>query len=83
MRLLDTAGGGGALAGGLGGELLAGSLATSGLAGSLLGTSHDDCCEGVSADEKIKTMMLGGAEGSVVQKGKIRRSGRRGRTFNS
>lgn len=33
VRLLDTSGGGGALAGGLGGELLAGSLATSGLTG--------------------------------------------------
>jgi hypothetical protein len=44
VRLLDTSGGGSALAGGLGGELLAGSLATSGLTGSLLGTSHDDCC---------------------------------------
>lgn len=44
VRLLDTSGGGSALAGGLGGELLAGSLATGGLTGSLLGTSHDDCC---------------------------------------
>ena len=40
MRLLDTSGGGGALAGGLGGELLAGSLATSGLTGGLLGAGH-------------------------------------------
>jgi hypothetical protein len=37
VRLLDTSGGGGALAGGLGGELLAGSLATSGLAGGCRG----------------------------------------------
>ena len=42
MRLLDTSGGGGALAGGLGGELLAGSLATSGLTGGLLGAGHCD-----------------------------------------
>ena len=40
MRLLDTSGGGGALAGGLGGELLTGSLATSGLTGGLLGAGH-------------------------------------------
>lgn len=48
MRLLDTASGGGALAGSLGGELLAGSLATGGLAGGLLGAGHCDfvvmCC---------------------------------------
>ena len=31
VRLLDTSGGGGGLAGGLGSELLTGSLATSGL----------------------------------------------------
>ena len=40
VRLLDTSGAGGGLAGSLGGELLAGSLATGGLAGGLLGTSH-------------------------------------------
>jgi len=40
VGLLDTSGGGGGLAGGLGSELLTGSLATSGLTGSLLGASH-------------------------------------------
>jgi hypothetical protein len=45
VRLLDTSGGGSALAGSLGSELLAGSLATSGLTGSLLGTSHDWMCD--------------------------------------
>lgn len=40
VRLLDTTGRGGGLAGSLGSELLAGSLATSGLAGGLLGASH-------------------------------------------
>ena len=41
VRLLDTAGGWGALASSLGGQLLPGGLASSGLASSLLGTSHD------------------------------------------
>jgi hypothetical protein len=45
VRLLDSAGGGCALAGSLGGELLAGSLASGGLAGGLLGTGH---CFGLS-----------------------------------
>jgi hypothetical protein len=40
MGLLDAAGGGRRLAGGLGGELLAGRLASGRLAGGLLGTSH-------------------------------------------
>ena len=40
VRLLDTTGGGGRLAGSLGGELLAGSLASSRLAGGLLGACH-------------------------------------------
>ena len=40
MGLLDTSGGGGGLASGLGGELLTGSLSSGGLAGGLLGTSH-------------------------------------------
>jgi hypothetical protein len=40
MGLLDAAGGGRRLAGGLGGELLAGSLASGGFAGGLLGTGH-------------------------------------------
>ena len=40
VRLLDTSGGGCALAGGLGGELLTGSLATSGLTGGLLSAGH-------------------------------------------
>ena len=40
MGLLDTAGGGGRLASGLGGKLLAGSLATGGLAGGLLSAGH-------------------------------------------
>ncbi len=44
MRLLDTAGGRGALASSLGGKLLAGSLATSGLASGLLGASHCRWC---------------------------------------
>ena len=44
VRLLDTAGGGRALAGGLGGELLPRGLATSGLAGGLLGAGHCECC---------------------------------------
>jgi histone H3 len=38
VGLLDTSGGGGGLAGGLGGELLTGSLATSGL------TCREKCC---------------------------------------
>jgi len=42
VRLLDTTGGRGRLASGLGGELLAGSLATSGLASGLLGAGHCD-----------------------------------------
>ena len=40
MGLLDTSGGGRALAGGLGSKLLTGSLATSGLTGGLLGSGH-------------------------------------------
>ena len=40
VRLLDSAGGRGALAGGLGGELLARGLASGGLAGGLLGSCH-------------------------------------------
>jgi hypothetical protein len=40
VGLLDAAGGGGRLAGGLGGEGLAGSLATGGLTSGLLGTGH-------------------------------------------
>lgn len=45
VRLLDTSGGGGALAGSLGGQLLTRGLATSGLASSLLCASHCcDCC---------------------------------------
>jgi hypothetical protein len=43
MGLLDAAGGGRRLAGGLGGELLAGRLASGGLAGGLLGTGHGSC----------------------------------------
>jgi len=40
MRLLDTAGGGGGLASGLGSELLTRGLATSGFTSCLLGTGH-------------------------------------------
>ena len=40
VGLLDTSGGGGALAGSLGGELLTWGLASSGFTGGLLGTSH-------------------------------------------
>ena len=40
MGLLDSAGGGSALASSLGGELLPGGLASGGFTGSLLGTSH-------------------------------------------
>ena len=40
VGLLDTSGGGGALAGSLGGELLAGGLASGGLSCGLLGTGH-------------------------------------------
>jgi hypothetical protein len=40
VRLLDTSGRGGGLAGSLGSELLARGLATSGLAGGLLSASH-------------------------------------------
>ena len=40
VRLLDSTGGGGRLARGLGGQLLAGSLSSSRLTGGLLGTSH-------------------------------------------
>lgn len=40
MGLLDTAGRGGALTGGLGGQLLAGSLSSGGLTGGLLSTGH-------------------------------------------
>ncbi len=47
MGLLDTSGGGSALAGSLGGELLTGSLATSGLTGGLLSASHLDRCGSV------------------------------------
>ena len=43
VGLLDAAGGGRRLAGGLGGELLAGGLATGGLTGSLLRTGHFYC----------------------------------------
>ena len=42
VGLLDTSGGWGGLASGLGGELLAGSFSSSGLAGGLLGSGHDD-----------------------------------------
>ena len=42
VGLLDSSGGGGGLARGLGGELLAGRLASGGLAGGLLSTSHFD-----------------------------------------
>lgn len=41
VRLLDSAGGRGALAGGFGGQLLAGSFASGGLTGCLLGSRHD------------------------------------------
>ncbi|DBA02349.1 TPA: hypothetical protein N0F65_007168 [Lagenidium giganteum] len=46
VRLLHTAGGWGALTGGLGGELLTWGLATGRLTGGLLGTSHGagSCC---------------------------------------
>lgn len=44
VRLLDTTGRRGGLAGGLGSELLARSLATSGLAGGLLGAGHCGKC---------------------------------------
>ena len=40
VGLLDSSGGGGRLASGLGGELLTGSLSSGGLAGCLLGTGH-------------------------------------------
>jgi len=40
VGLLDSAGRGGGLPGGLGGQLLAGSLSSGGLTGGLLGTSH-------------------------------------------
>ena len=40
VRLLDTSGGGGRLAGSLGGQLLPGGLASGRLTGGLLGTSH-------------------------------------------
>jgi len=40
VGLLDSTGGGGGLAGGLGGELLPGSLSSGGLTGGLLGTGH-------------------------------------------
>ena len=40
VRLLDTSGGGSALAGSLGSELLTGGLATSGLASGLLSAGH-------------------------------------------
>ena len=40
VGLLDTTGGGGGLASGLGGQLLPGGLASSGLASGLLGTGH-------------------------------------------
>ena len=42
VGLLDSAGGGGGLASGLGGELLAGSLSSGGLAGGLLCSGHFD-----------------------------------------
>ena len=42
VGLLDSASGGGRLAGSLGGQLLPGGLASSGLTGSLLGTSHGE-----------------------------------------
>ncbi len=42
VGLLDSAGGGGGLAGGLGGQLLPGGLASGGLAGGLLGTGHGE-----------------------------------------
>jgi len=44
VGLLDTAGGGGGLASGLGGELLPGSLSSGGLACSLLGSGHFEYC---------------------------------------
>ena len=44
VRLLDTTGRRGGLAGSLGGELLTGSLATSGLTGGLLGAGHCEEC---------------------------------------
>jgi hypothetical protein len=43
VGLLDSTGGGGGLAGGLGGELLTGSLSSGGLTGGLLGTGHWMC----------------------------------------
>jgi len=44
VGLLDSSGGGGGLASGLGGELLAGSLSSGGLAGGLLCSGHVDGC---------------------------------------
>lgn len=41
VRLLDTSGGGGGFAGGLGSELLTRGLSSGGFPGGLLGTSHD------------------------------------------
>ena len=45
VRLLDSTGSGGGLAGGLGGELLTGSLSSGGLTGGLLGTGHVELVE--------------------------------------
>ena len=51
MGLLDTAGGGCRLAGGLGGELLARRLASGGLPGGLLGAGHDCYVDARTTDE--------------------------------
>ena len=56
VGLLDTSGGWGALASGLGGQLFPGGFATSGLASGLLGTSHFDC---VLSSERMKSERLG------------------------
>ena len=61
VGLLDSTGGGGALAGGLGGELLPGGLASGGLACGLLGTGHFRYC-----DEKKKRVWVSVECGGVA-----------------
>jgi hypothetical protein len=58
MGLLDAAGGGRRLAGGLGGELLAGRLASGGFAGGLLGTGHFASVAAESDDEEKHARFL-------------------------
>ena len=57
VGLLDSAGGRGGLASGLGGELLPGGLASGGLTGGLLGTGHFDFSDEIDQMMKLSEFL--------------------------